>query len=111
MKYMLLLVRDDAEWEALGEDGRDMASIMEFWAGLAQEGKVLGGNQLQPSNTATTVSWEDGAPVVTDGPFIEAKETVAGFGIIDVADRDEAVAIAKRWPGKFHKVEVRPLAD
>jgi len=52
----------------------------------------------------------DGKPVVTDGPFIEAKETIAGYGIFEVPDLDTAIAIAKTWPAlRHHLVEVRPI--
>jgi hypothetical protein len=108
MQYMLMLIRSDEEWEALSEEERDMPGIMQWWGELAQRGMVVGGQQLQPSRTATTISWEEGRPIVTDGPFIESKETIAGYGVLEVADLDEAIAIAKTWPARGHKVEIRP---
>jgi hypothetical protein len=71
-------------------------------------GKVVGGHELQGPSTATTVSRRNGKVVVTDGPFIESKEVIGGFAIIEVADLDEALAIAKEWPGT---VEIRPIVD
>lgn len=109
MKYMLLLVRSDEEWERLSDEERDYDSIIKWWMGLAERGVLLGGEELQAARTATTVAWEGGRPVVMDGPFIEAKETVGGFGIIEVPNLDEAIAIARTWPARGHKVEVRPL--
>jgi hypothetical protein len=111
MKYMLLLLRSDEEWEAMGEDGRDYGSIMAFWGRLAQAGQLLGGEELQPARTATTVSWASDRPIVTDGPFMEAKETIGGFGIIDVADLDAAIEIARSWPAHGHKLEIRPIVQ
>jgi hypothetical protein len=108
MKYVMLLVRNDTEWEALGEEGQDYGAIMQWWADLAQSGRLLGGDELAAVDTATTVSWEDGRVLVTDGPFMEAKESIGGFGIIDVPDLDAALAIARSWPARAHKVEVRP---
>jgi hypothetical protein len=73
------------------------------------QSKIVGGEQLQPANTATTVrhSRNGADPVVTDGPFIEAKEQIGGFAIIDVPDLDEALRMAKTWPAG--SVEVRPV--
>ena len=111
MRYMLLLVRSDEDWEAMGEEGRDYGSIMAFWGRLAQSGQLLGGEELQPARTATTVGWESGRPLVTDGPFMEAKETIGGYGIIDVPDLDAAIEIAQSWPAHSHKVEIRPIVQ
>src|ERR1700738_4615758 len=108
---MLLLVRGDDEWEALSEKGRDMDAIMRFWGGLAERGVLKDGNQLQPARTATTIDWKDGDPVVIDGPFMETKETIGGYGIIDVPDLDSAIEIAKTWPAVGHRVEIRPVAE
>lgn len=111
MKYMLLLIRSDNDWEALGEDERDYEAIGRWWATHAQAGHVVGGHELQPARTATTVQWEQGKPIVIDGPYLETKETIGGYGIVDVPDLDAALAIAKTWPARGHKVEIRPVAE
>ncbi len=113
MKYMLMLIRNDDEWEGMTDAERDMESIGAFFMNLAAQGKLQGGEQLHSARTATTVSWPDraGEAMVTDGPYLETKETIAGFGIIEVADLDEAIAIARSWPAHSHKVEVRPVVD
>ena len=111
MKYMLMLIRDDEQWESLSDEQRDYPAIGSWFMGLAAQGKLRGGEELHSSRTATTVSWPGGSPVVTDGPFMETKETIAGFGVVDVADLDEAIAIARTWPARGHKVEVRPVID
>jgi hypothetical protein len=111
MKYVLLLVRNDAEWEALGDEGQDYGAIMQWWGELAQSGRLLGGDELASVSTATTVSWQDGRPLVTDGPFMEAKESIGGFGIVDVPDLDAALEIARSWPARAHRVEVRPAVQ
>jgi hypothetical protein len=108
---MLMLIRDDDEWEAFTDAERDMESIGAWFMGRAAQGTLRGGEQLQPARTATTVSWPAGAPVVTDGPFMETKETIGGFGIIDVPDLDAAIAIARTWPARGHRVEVRPCVE
>lgn len=109
MKYMFMLVRSDAEWQALTDEERDYGAIMQWWADLAERGVLLGGDELQPAETATTVSWDDGKAIVTDGPFMEAKETIAGYGILDLPDLDAAIETARGWPARGHRVEIRPL--
>lgn len=109
MRYLLLLVRADEEWDALSEAERDYESILRWWMGLAEKGVLRDGAELQPARTATTVRWERGRPLTMDGPFMEAKETVGGYGVIEVDDLDAALEIARSWPAKGHKVEVRPI--
>jgi hypothetical protein len=71
-------------------------------------GQIVAGYALQPSSTATAVR----ADVITDGPFIEAKEVVAGFFILEAPDLDTALAIAKANPATIDGgVEVRPLFE
>jgi hypothetical protein len=75
-------------------------------------GERLGARgQLQPPNTATTVHLERGdAPLVTDGPFLEGNEVIGGYCEVDVAELDDALAMARAWPGGG-SVEVRPLIE
>lgn len=67
---------------------------------------IVGGNALQPTATATSVR----ADVVTDGPFIESKEALGGYYLIEAADLDQALAVGKICPAQFGGVEVRPVA-
>ena len=109
MKYMLMLVRDDEQWESLSDGERDYDSIIRWWMELGAKGVLRGGEELQPARTATTLRWSEGSPVVMDGPFAESKETIGGYGIIEVENLDEAIAIARTWPAQSHKVEIRPV--
>jgi hypothetical protein len=68
---------------------------------------VDGGAELQPTRTATTIRKSTGKVTVVDGPFIESKESVGGFSIIEAPDRSAAIAIAKTWPG--HGIEIREI--
>jgi hypothetical protein len=82
------------------------------WFGTHREVMTDSGAQLQPVNTATTVSYGGDGPVVADGPFSEAKEVIGGFQVIDVPDLDAAVAIVKTWPLlelPGVSVEIRPI--
>lgn len=70
-------------------------------------GKLLGGDALEPTSTATSVRGD----VVTDGPFAETKEALGGFYLIDARDLDHAIEIARECPAPFGGVEVRPVMD
>lgn len=114
MKYVLLF-GDTTErqqmWENMPEDVRTQAyGAIEQW--FADNGsKFTGGQELQPPSTATTVRFNgDGTPIVTDGPFIEGNEIIGGYAEIEVADLDEALALAKTWP-PHSIVEVRPVVS
>ncbi len=111
MKYLLMLVRSDEDWEALTDDDRDYPAILRWWGELAERGVLRGGEELQAARSATTVSWEDGRPVLTDGPYLEAKESIGGFGVVDVPDLDAAIEIARSWPAHDHRVEIRPIVQ
>ena len=79
---------------------------------LNGKGQYFHASPLQPTTTATLVCVRNGKPIVTDGPFIETREQLAGYFLVDVKDRDEAVSIAARVPGaRIGTVEVRPLRD
>ena len=84
------------------------------WFGTHADQISDSGAELQPVTTATTIKSGDGAPVVVDGPFSEAKEVVGGFTVVEVPDLDAALAMARTWPPlKFPgvSVEVRPIVD
>ena len=99
MKYMLMLIRSDDEWESLGEPERDYEGIMRWWMGLAEKGVLREGGELQPARTATTIRWDNKSPIIMDGPSLGR----------EVDDLDAAIAIAKSWPARGHKVEIRPV--
>jgi hypothetical protein len=72
----------------------------------------LSASPLQPAATAAIVRVRDGKSLVTDGPFIETREQIAGYFLIHAKDRDEAIGIAARVPGaRIGTVEVRPLIE
>ncbi|HYN96542.1 MAG TPA: YciI family protein [Pilimelia sp.] len=120
MKYVLMFTdAGPAAWEAAGE-ARSKEVYEEMFTWFAEHGAagriVNAGAELQPVTTATTVrTGEAGtAPVVVDGPFLETKEVIGGFCIVDVPDLDAAVALASTWPGLQvgnTAVEVRPIVD
>lgn len=114
MKYMLLLCDEDpAAFDRLpkAEGEKLFAKIGQWWGEKEHQGVIVGGHQLQPPDTATTVRSKNGQQLVTDGPFMETKEAVGGYAILDVRDLDAAIGVAKEWvnllPGAI--VEVRPV--
>ncbi len=110
-RYMLMFVSQD-DWRETrsSEDLKNAyAPIMSWWDDLVKTGVIKGGEELGPQRTATSVRRVNGSMKVTDGPFIESKESIGGFALIDVDDLDKAIAIAKTWPGG--DVEVRPVVE
>ena len=111
MKYVLLFgdTKERAkQWESMPEAERRAAyGKIDQWFGKYSS-KITGGHELQPERTATTVKFNGSKPVVTDGPFIEGKESIGGYAEVDVADLDEAIEMAKGWP-TGGPVEVRPV--
>lgn len=111
MKYMLLVYHNEQHFSALGEATH--AALLEDSIRLARE--ITMGNQylaapLQPTSTATCVRVRDNTAVVTDGPYAETHEQLAGYFLIDAHNLDAAIAIAARVPGaRIGTVEIRPI--
>ncbi len=108
-RYMILIYEDEASYAtATGEVfGQISQEHTDFMASVEQHGaKLLGGEALQPTSTATSVR---AGSEVTDGPFVETKEALGGYYIIDAPDLDTALAVGKRCPARFGGVEVRPV--
>jgi hypothetical protein len=114
MKYLLTIYGDESGFEDVNEeDGRQMLeAYTRFGQEAGEAGVLLGGEGLQPTATATTVRVQDGDRVVTDGPFAETKELLAGFYLIDAKDIDEATEIASKIPpAREGSIEVRPVRE
>lgn len=89
-----------------------MTPWFEYTSALREAGALAGGEALQGPETATRLSLKDGARKVEDGPFLDAKEQIGGFFLINVDSMDAAVAWAKKCPAaKTGAVEVRPVPD
>ncbi len=118
MRYMIIR-KADAETEA--EDGPGAASqeLLEAMGKYNQEmidaGVMLSGDGLKPSRDGMRVKFSGGKPTVIDGPFTEAKELIAGFTIITVDSKEEALEWVKKWPpldaGGNVELEVRQLYE
>jgi hypothetical protein len=114
MKYLLLIHDEEAKWDSIPdqERGRIMGEYGQLVQQLKDAGQYVTGSQLQPTSTATSVRVRDGKRLVTDGPFAETREQLGGYFLVDVANLDEAIAIAGRIPSaRFGTIEVRPLVE
>jgi hypothetical protein len=111
MRYALLIYAKPGSHEALPDDEREAVSG-EYFA-LSGDERCVGGDQLQPVETATTVQVQGGRTLTTDGPFADTKEVFGGYFVFDVANLDEALELAARIPAARlgGKVEVRPLVE
>lgn len=113
MKYMMLIAGSEEAWAGRSEEELQelYGRIGAWWGEQAAAGRIVEGHELQPSATATTVRiGPDGKASVTDGPFMEGKEMVGGYGILEVADLDEALAVASSWPAP-DALEIRPVVE
>jgi hypothetical protein len=107
MKYVCLVYLDGQQWSAVPDN-----DCKAFSDDLEKSGRRLGGQALQSVETATTVRVRNGKLSVTDGPFAETKEQLAGFYLIDARDLNEAIQIAARIPpARVGSIEVRPARE
>jgi hypothetical protein len=114
MKYMLLIYHNPGFLESFSED--EMSAVMkevgELMGELEASGEWVDGQALADMSQAKVVRVRDGAPAVTDGPFVEAKEHLAGICIIEAETPERAVEIAARWPdARWNGIELRPIMD
>jgi hypothetical protein len=107
MKYMMFVVADPNGVEEPDADG---LTIEEWVADVDGRGKRVTGDRLRPTSDATTVQFAGGQVLVSDGPFVESKDWICGFDILECDDLDEAIAIAARHPmANGGKLELRPF--
>ena len=112
MKYMLLIFNDEAKVRAMPKDepNKMLPAYAAYTEALKSAGILRGGERLHFASEATTVRVNDGKTKVLNGPYIEAKEQLAGFYMIEVADLDSALSWAARCPGASNgTMEVRPV--
>ena len=114
MKYLCLVYYNEAAMQERGDDHWQSLNqeCQSYSGGLQESGVMLDGSALQPVSTATTVRLRDGQVSVTDGPFAETKEQLAGFYLIDANDLNDAIRVASRIPpARYGSIEVRPGRD
>jgi len=107
MKYVMMIVLDPDHTEA---DAAAAPDIDEWFTYARERGQYDFGVRLEERDTATTVRVRGGETLVTDGPFAETKETIAGFALLDVETYEEALELALRNPAShWGRVELRPV--
>jgi hypothetical protein len=116
VRYVMIIAGEEDGWFDEAVSSGLMDEVNAWWEKWFAAGKIVqGGAELQPSSKAKTVSrGADGQPTVTDGPYLELKEVVGGFIILQGEDIDDAIAVASGWPGIARlgdRVEVRPVME
>jgi hypothetical protein len=114
MKYLCLIYDEGKKMETLSKTEADafMGEYFAFTEGIKQSGHYVGGEALQPVQTATSVRVRNGKVSATDGPFAETKEQLGGFYLINAANLDDAIQVAAKIPSaRFGTIEVRPVVD
>jgi hypothetical protein len=116
MRYAMLICGDESEWNAQSpaELEAAMDAIMGWFDKWRTAGHIAnGGEELDSAQRAKTVRPGPDGPVATDGPYLELKEVIGGFVVLEADDIDQAVAIAAEWPTLTGRssIEVRPVID
>jgi hypothetical protein len=114
MKYLCLIYENEKNWESMppAESEAIMNEYFAFTEDIRKTGKYVAGEALQPTPTATTVRVRNGKVSTTDGPFVETKEQLGGFYLIEAKDLNDAIQVAARIPSaRFGGIEVRPVVD
>jgi hypothetical protein len=112
MQFLLLIYGVEADWAKRRREETEAMSqeYGKFTQEIIQAGKFVGGAQLTPTTSASTVRVRNGKRVVTDGPFAETKEQLGGYYLVEATDLDDALSLAARIPGaRAGSIEVRPL--
>jgi hypothetical protein len=116
MKFAFLGYHLEQNWAAMStrEQGAMVEDCFTYDRKLLKEGHLIdSGAALQPTRTARTLRWQNGAVVVTDGPFAETKEQLGGIGVLEARDMDHAVDLMSRHPGLHYGAtfEIRPIDE
>lgn len=114
MRYLCLIYDDEKQWEAFSKSEQEagMAEYNAYTDAIKKSGHYIGAEALQPTRTATTVRVRNGKLSATDGPYVETKEQLGGFYLIDATDLNDAIQVASRIPSaRWGTVEVRPIQE
>ena len=114
MKYLCLIYDDEKKMEAMPKSESDaiLGEYFAFTEGIKKSGHLLGGEALQPVQTATTVRIRNGKVSTTDGPFAETKEQLGGYYFINARDLNDAIQVAAKIPSaRYGSIEVRPVIE
>jgi len=114
MRYLCLIYDEEKKLGAMAKDEADafMTEYFTFTDGIKKSGHYIGGEALQPVQTATTVRVRNGKVSTTDGPFAETKEQLGGYYLINARDLNDAIQVAGKIPSaRIGTVEIRPIQE
>ena len=114
MKYLCLIYDDEKEWQKFPKEVQDqyMGEYGAFTESIKKSGQFIAANQLQPTHASTVVRSRNGKISTTDGPFVETKEQLGGFYLIEAKDLNDAIQVAAKIPSaRLGSIEVRPVVD
>ena len=114
MKYICLGYIEENKWETMSESERNamLDECFNYDDVLRENGHFAGGQALQSPRNATTLRWQGGKGLVTDGPYAETKEQLGGILVLEATDLNQAIQLMSKHPGvKAGPFEIRPAAD
>ncbi|CAN5794283.1 YciI family protein [soil metagenome] len=111
MRFMMLVKANDKSEAGTMPSEQELAGMGQYNEELVKAGVLLAGEGLHPTSRGTRIKFSGGKPAVTDGPFAEAKELIAGFWMIQVKSREEAIEWARRVPFEDGEIEIRQLFE
>jgi hypothetical protein len=112
MQYLCMIYEDETIWQKMpkAEAQKLFDEYHAFTEDLKKSGHYIGGNPLQPTDTATSIRVRNGKMSTTDGPFAETKEQLGGYYLVEAKDLNDALHLASRIPGaRLGTIEVRPI--
>ena len=112
MRYLCLIYENEKAWQNMSQADTEkgMAEYYAFTENAKKSGNYVGGEALQPTNTAKSVQVRNGKLSTTDGPYVETKEQLGGYYVLECENIDEALAYAAKIPAAEHgSIEVRPV--
>ena len=115
MRFLIIRKADEETEAGMMPSEELIVAMGRYVEEMVNAGVMVSGDGLQPSSKGARVKFNGGKPTVTDGPFTETKELIAGFSIIDVASKEEAIEWVRRWPqidghGNV-EIEIRPFYE
>jgi hypothetical protein len=114
MRYLCLIYDEEKKLNGMSKTESDafMGEYFTFTEGIQKSGHYIGGEALQPIQTATTVRMRNGKVSTTDGPFAETKEQLGGYYLINAKDLNDAIQVASKIPSvRLGSVEIRPIVE
>jgi hypothetical protein len=114
VRYLCLIYDDESKWGTMPKEEGEaiLGEYFAFTEGIKQSGHYVGGEALQPTQTATSVRVRNGKVSTTDGPFAETKEQLGGYYLINAKDLNDAIQVAAKIPSsRIGTIEIRPIQE